>query len=41
MPIKKRHYNEFLDNPNELPKSIQIEIAHNNYLKANSELLMR
>ena len=32
MPVKRNHYTEFADNSNELLKSIQLQMAHNNYL---------
>ena len=36
MPVKKNHYAEFPDNPNKLSKSIQLQIAHNDYLDYNT-----
>jgi lambda repressor-like predicted transcriptional regulator len=36
MPVKKNHYAEFPDNPNELSESVRLQMAHNDYLDYNT-----
>jgi lambda repressor-like predicted transcriptional regulator len=36
MPVKKNHYAEFPDDPNELSKSLRLQMAHNDYLDSNT-----
>jgi phosphoenolpyruvate carboxylase len=36
MPVKKNHYTEFPDDPNELSESVRLQMAHNDYLEYNT-----
>ena len=36
MPVKKNHYAEFPDDPNELSESVQLQMAHDDYLDYNT-----
>jgi hypothetical protein len=36
MLVKKNHYAEFPDDPNELSESVRLQMAHNDYLKYNT-----
>ena len=36
MPVKKNHYAEFPDDPNELSESVRLQMAHDDYLDHNT-----
>ena len=36
MPVKKNHYVEFPDDPNELSESVRLQMAHDDYLEYNT-----
>src|SRR6267154_2828968 len=36
MPVKKNHYVEFPNDPNELSESVRLQMAHDNYLDHNT-----
>jgi hypothetical protein len=36
MPVKKNHYVEFPNDPNELSESVRLQMAHDNYLDYNT-----
>ena len=36
MPVKKNHYAEFPDDPNELSESVRLQVAHDDYLDHNT-----
>ena len=36
MPVKKNHYTEFPDDPNELSESVRLQMAYDDYLDHNT-----